>query len=109
MHESRVGADLPVKPPTSSSSLPPAPVQYSSHPGWPESHLKLWNCIPFFSPINSEAVSKTNGGFRKSILMKEKEKEKGKDTYLSGGVQKERVSATQGSYEGNKGKKERKK
>lgn len=85
MHESRVGADLPLKPPTSTSSLPPAPVQSSSHPGWPESHLKLWNCIPFSSPINSIAVSKTNGGFRKSILMKEKEKEQGKDTYLRGG------------------------
>ncbi|KAI4819971.1 hypothetical protein KUCAC02_027971 [Chaenocephalus aceratus] len=48
-------------------------------PGWSKSHLKLWNCIPFSSPIDSGAVSKTNGGFRKSILMKEKER--GKESF----------------------------
>lgn len=93
-----------LNPPTPSSSSPPASIQSSSHPGWPESHLKLWNCIPFSSPINSGAVSKTNGGFRKSILMKEKEKEQGKDTYLREGG-----GATQGSYEENEGKIQREK
>lgn len=91
--ESRLGADLPVKPGTPSSSSPPASVQPSLHPPWPESHLKLWNCIPFSSPIDSGAVSKTNGGFRKSILMKEKAKEQGKERYLEkGGVEGERES-----------------
>lgn len=81
--ESRLGTDLPAKPGTPSSSSPPASVQPGPHPGWPESHLKLWNCIPFSSPIDSGAVSKTNGGFRKSILMKEKKQ--GKERYLEKG------------------------
>lgn len=74
--ETRVGADLPAKPGTASYSSPATSVLPSLHPRWPESHLKLWNCIPFLGPIDSGAVSKMNGGFRKSILMKEKEKEK---------------------------------
>lgn len=80
---SRFWTDLPLKPGTPSSSFPPALVQPSPHPGWPESHLKLWNCIPFSGPIDSGAVSKTNGGFRKSILMKEKEQRK--ERYLEKG------------------------
>ncbi|KAJ4941762.1 hypothetical protein JOQ06_011636 [Pogonophryne albipinna] len=60
-------------------SPPPLHPQSSPHPGWSKSHLKLWNCIPFSSPIDSGAVSKTNGGFRKSILMKEKER--GKESF----------------------------
>lgn len=86
-------------------ALPPLPpLQPQSSPAFihtGQSHLKLWNCIPFSCPIDSGAVSKTNGGFRKSILMKEKEQ--GKERYLEkgggGGGRREG-----GGYEGKQGK-----
>lgn len=60
----------------SEADPPTTSVQPSLHPLWPESHLKLWSCS---GPIDSRAVSKMNGGFRKSILMMEKENGPGKE------------------------------
>lgn len=95
------------------SHLNLALVQPSPHPGWPESHLKLWNCIPFSGPIDSGAVSKTNGGFRKSILMKEKEQrkerylEKGGGKRTGGGPLKVAMKGIKKHREWGKGEKER--
>lgn len=62
-----------------SPPLPSSHVHPSLHTEWPLMHLKIWNGIPFSSPIDGGAVSETNGGFRKSILMKENQAERGKE------------------------------